>query len=67
MVKVLEKWMPSTLQELSDAVDEMKRMAYEYGHGDHDTVYVCVRDFTLTETTLSDGSKVLDLKVRENK
>ena len=42
MAKVLEKWMPSTLQELSDAVDEMKRMAYDYGTADHDTVYVRV-------------------------
>jgi hypothetical protein len=63
---LLEAWMPENLAELRQAVDEMISMTYEAGHNP-ETVYVCVRDLRLQESTLTDGSKALDLKVRENK
>ncbi len=64
--QVLEAWMPSSLQELKEAVDEMVNMAAE--NGDHPyVVNVDVRDFFLYKETLTDGSSVLNIRVRENR
>ena len=64
--KVVDAWMPSNLVELRDAVQEMLSATYAAGQ-DPETVYVCVRDLTLVESCLTDGSKALDLRVRENR
>lgn len=63
MPKTIETWIPSTLEELSQAVQEIVRTSYDAGHSPN-TVYVNLRDMQLDETTLTDGSKVYDLKLR---
>lgn len=65
--ETIERWMPSNLAELRDAVQEMVRAAYDAGEGDLDVVYVDVRDLALERQTLTDGSTVLNVVVRENK
>lgn len=62
--EVLERWMPSTLAELREALDEMVSQSYENGHADLETVYVDMRDIVLVKETLSDGSAVLNVTVR---
>lgn len=62
MKKVVERWMPSTLAEMRDMINEM---VLQYGV-DADTTYVEVRDFTLMENTLTDGSTTNDITVRLN-
>ncbi len=64
--ETIERWMPTTLSELRDALNEMMTEAGCEGH-DADTVYLDVRDFTLSKQTLTDGSVVLNVTVRENK
>ncbi|WP_039571421.1 hypothetical protein [Sphingopyxis fribergensis] len=65
--ETLERWMPSNLAELRDAVQEMVRGAFEGGEGDLEAIYVDVRDLALVKQTLTDGSTVLNVVVRENK
>lgn len=65
--RVVERWMPSNLDELTDALHEIRTTAYSEGVGDHSTVYVDVRDLSLIEETLTDGSQVWKLVVRENR
>lgn len=69
MQQTLEKWMPTTLAELRDAVNEITLWAADElgSRMDAETVYVDVRDFVLVRETLTDGSKVLNLRVRENR
>lgn len=66
--KTLETWMPSNLAELRDAVNEIAFWAADElgSRVDAETVYVDVRSFTLVRETLTDGSVVLKLRVREN-
>lgn len=66
MATVLNRWMPTSLDELREALDEMRVEASAKGHSE-DVVYVDVRYLSLEETELSDGSRVLNLVVRENK
>lgn len=65
--EVLERWMPSNLAELRDAVQEMVSAAYEQGEGDLDVVYVDLRDLALVKEVLTDGSVVFNVVARENK
>lgn len=65
--EVLERWMPGNLLELREAFDEMVHMLRMEGEGDDETVYVCVRDLALVKDTLTDGSVVFNVIVRENK
>lgn len=64
--QVVDRWMPSTLAELRDALGEIMAQANE-GGGDADTVYVDVRDLALVRQTLTDGSVVFNVVVRENR
>lgn len=64
--QVVDRWMPTTVAELRDALDEMMREAREEG-ADSETVYVCVRDLALVRETLTDGSVAFNVVVRENK
>ena len=64
--EVLERWMPSSLDELIEALQEIQSEALSSGFT-FDTVYVDVRDLTLERATLTDGSPVLNLIVRENR
>lgn len=64
--EVLERWMPSSLDELIEALQEIQSEALSSGFT-FDTVYVDVRDLTLERKTLTDGSAVLNLIVRENR
>jgi hypothetical protein len=65
--QVIERWMPSNLMELREALDEMVHMLRMDGEGDDETVYVCVRDLALVKETLTDGSTVFNVLVRENR
>lgn len=71
MGQVLERWMPTTLAELRDALDEIENMAAsltEDGtHPDGDTIYVNVRHLALVGNKLTDGSVTYDIIIRENK
>lgn len=62
----VERWMPTTLAELRDALSEMLDMAASEG-GDAETIYLDVRDFALVRETLTDGSVVYNITVRDNK
>lgn len=66
MATVLNRWMPTSLDELRDALDEMSVEAKAKGHCDS-TVYVDVRFLSLEEVELSDGSRVVNVVVKENK
>lgn len=63
---VLNHWMPTTVEELREALDEMMAEAAAKGHN-ASTVYVDVRFLALEEVTLSDGSRVVNVVVKENK
>lgn len=66
--QVMERWMPSTVAELNEALSEMMSMVSESGEGgDLDTVYVDVRDLALVKETLTDGSVAFNIVVRENR
>jgi hypothetical protein len=64
--ETVDLWMPSNVEELRDALTEMMTVAREEG-ADADTVYVDVRDLTLLRETLTDGSVVFNIVVRENR
>lgn len=64
--ETLNRWMPTSLDELREALDEISLEAKSKGHCDS-TVYVDVRFLSLEEVTLSDGSRVVNLVVKENK
>jgi vacuolar-type H+-ATPase subunit E/Vma4 len=65
--QVMDRWMPTTVDELRDALGEMMEQAMCEGcEGDH-TVYLDVRDLALVKQTLTDGSVVFNVVVRENK
>lgn len=64
--QVIDRWMPTSVAELRDALDEMMQSAREEG-GDSETVYVCVRDLALVRETLTDGSVAFNVVVRENR
>lgn len=66
MTTVLNRWMPTSLDELREALDEMSLEAKARGHFDS-TVYVDVRFLALEEVELSDGSRVVNVVVKENK
>ena len=63
----LERWMPSNLSELRDALNEMVHMLRMDGEGDDEVVYVDVRDLALVRETLTDGSVAFNIVVRENR
>ncbi len=63
--EVMERWMPGTLAELRDALDEMIGQVFENGEGNLEAVYVDVRDLALVKETLTDGSVVFNVVVRE--
>jgi hypothetical protein len=65
--EVLERWMPSNLDELREAIGEMVQLLREDGEGDDHAVYVDVRDFALVKDILTDGSVVYNIVVRENR
>ena len=65
--ETLERWMPTSLDELVTAVQEMVRMVREEGVSMDDTVYVDVRYLSLEKRTLTDGSHAFDLVMKENK
>lgn len=65
--EVMERWMPSNLSELREAFDEMVHMLRMDGEGDDEVVYVDVRDLALVKETLTDGSVVFNVVVRENR
>lgn len=62
----VEKWMPSNLVELREAVNEMFSEAEARGIDPY-TVNIDVRDMILKQDTLTDNSTVLDIFIRENK
>lgn len=64
--ETIDRWMPTNVEELRDALTEMMNVAREDG-ADAETVYVDVRDLTLVRETLTDGSVVFNVTVRENK
>lgn len=64
--EVVDRWMPTTVAELRDALTEMMSAASAEG-GDAETVYVDVRDLALVRETLTDGSVAFDVVVRENR
>lgn len=64
--QVVDRWMPTSVAELRNALDEIMQAAREEG-ADSETVYVCVRDLALVRKTLTDGSVVFDVVVRENR
>lgn len=63
----VERWMPSNLAELRQALDEIVHQLRMDGEGDDEVVYVDLRDLTLVRETLTDGSVVFNVVVRENK
>lgn len=65
--EVLERWMPSNLTELREAFDEIVHMLRMDGETDDEVVYVDVRDLALVKETLTDGSTVYNVVVRENR
>lgn len=65
--ETVERWMPSNLAELREALDEMVHLLRCDGEGDDEVVYVDVRDLALAKETLRDGSVVFNVVVRENK
>ncbi len=67
--ETLERWMPTNLAELTDALREITRMVQEEGvsTSEYETVYVDVRLLSLEKRKLSDGSVVYDLVLKENK
>jgi hypothetical protein len=72
-MKVMDRWMPSTVAELRDALSEMMGLAMtEAGAEGQDmpdpgVVYVDVREFALVRETLTDGSFAFNVVVRENR
>lgn len=65
--EVVERWMPSNLAELRVALDEMVHALRMDGESDDEVVYVDVRDLALVRETLTDGSVVFNIVVRENR
>ncbi len=66
MATTLNRWMPSNLDELREAVREIETEVAAKGHA-ATTVYVDVRFLSLEEETLTDGSRVVNIVVRENR
>ncbi len=64
--EVVQRWMPSDLGELITALQEIQEATQIEGHDDS-TVYVDCRDLTLERATLTDGSTVMNVIVRENR
>lgn len=64
--EVLERWMPSNLAELRDVLLELDLCTMREAP-DPTTVYVDLRDLALVKETLTDGSVVFNVVVRENK
>ncbi|MFZ3482102.1 hypothetical protein [Sphingomonas sp. 3-13AW] len=64
--QVVDRWTPTSVAELRDALDEMMQSAREDG-AESETVYVCVRDLALVRETLTDGSVVFNVVIRENR
>ncbi len=62
----IQTWVPSTLAELRDAIEEMITEAGCNGRS-ADEVYFNLRDVALESETLSDGSNVLNLNFRVTK
>lgn len=67
MKEVIERWLPSNVDELRDALGEIVGVLYSEGESDLTAVYVDIRDLTLVKETLSDGSVVFNLTARENR
>lgn len=65
--EVLERWMPSNLAELRDVLLELDLCCTMREAPDPTTVYVDLRDLALVKETLTDGSVVFNVVVRENK
>lgn len=63
--QVLNRWMPTSAAELRDAIAEILTDIACEG-ADLETVYVEVRDIVLVRDTLTDGSTVMNIEVREN-
>jgi len=63
--QVLNRWMPTNAAELRDAIAEILTDIACEG-ADLETVYVEVRDIVLVRDTLTDGSTVMNIEVREN-
>jgi hypothetical protein len=67
--EVLERWMPTTVAELREALDQMVALAADEmgSRVDVEDVYVDLRDLALVRSTLTDGSVAFDIVVRENR
>lgn len=67
--EVLERWMPTTVAELREALDQMVALAADEmgSRVDVEDVYVDLRDLALVRNTLTDGSVAFDIVVRENR
>lgn len=63
--QVLNRWMPTSAAELRDAIAEILTDIACEG-ADLETVYVEMRDIVLVRDTLTDGSTVMNIEVREN-
>lgn len=63
--QALNRWMPSNVAELRDALAEILTDIACEG-ADPDTVYVDVRDIALVRETLTDGSAVFNIVMRES-
>lgn len=63
---VLERWVPSDIAELREALEDIMDYVGSEG-GDISTVYVDLRDLTLVRETLTDRSVVFNIVVRENR
>lgn len=64
--QTIERWMPSNLAELRDVLLELQICTMSEA-ADTAAVYVDVRDIALVKETLTDGSVVFNVVVRENK
>jgi hypothetical protein len=66
MAKVLQRWMPNTLEELKAGLEEISIDTQAWGARD-DTVYVEASYLSLEEETLTDGSRGLNLVIKESR
>ncbi|MGE4404393.1 hypothetical protein [Pseudomonas sp.] len=64
--QVINRWMPTDLAELREALTEIVDEVASLG-GDISSTYVELRDVALVRETLSDGSTAFNIVVRENR
>jgi hypothetical protein len=67
--ETVERWIPSNLKQLRDALDDIvyTLRVDEDSADDDEAVYVDVRDLALVKTTLTDQSVVFSVVVRQNR